>query len=185
MIFTPGITPEPPRQVFRQERDILVLSFFASWCKPCKEEILYLQDLASKYAGDSVKFFLISKGEETNKVEACLAENKYTLPVLLDPYEVACKKYKLKELPTLVIIDRSGNVADYRSGYAPGDQDSLKGKLDKNARQGETGPREQGRQHRDPGQGQGGQHRSGQGHPKKRGGKGKTPKATVAKPIGK
>jgi thiol-disulfide isomerase/thioredoxin len=129
--YTKDYVGETRGKRFRQERNVLVLSFFASWCKPCKQEIPFLHELAVKYAADGVKFFLVNKGEERSVAEGCVLENVYTLPVLLDPYEVACKKYKLKELPTLVVIDRAGNVADYHSGFVPGDQDSLKAKLDK------------------------------------------------------
>jgi thiol-disulfide isomerase/thioredoxin len=129
--YTKDYVGETRGKRFRQERNVLVLSFFASWCKPCKQEIPFLHELAAQYAADGVKFYLVNKGEERSVAEGCVFDNKYTLPVLLDPYEVACKKYKLKELPTLVIIDRGGNVADYRTGFAPGDEVSLKASLDK------------------------------------------------------
>lgn len=129
--YTRDYVGEPRGKRFRQERNVMVLSFFASWCKPCKQEIPVLHDLAAVYASDGVKFFLVNKGEEKGVVDNCIFDDKITLPVLLDPYEVACKKFKLNELPTLVIIDTAGNVADHRTGFAPGDQESLKACLDK------------------------------------------------------
>ncbi len=116
---------------FRQERNVVVLSFFASWCKPCKQEIPVLHELAADYAADGVKFFLVNKGEEKGVVDNAIFEDKITLPVLLDPYEVACKKFKIKELPTLVVIDKTGNVTEYRTGYKTGDDKSLKEVLNK------------------------------------------------------
>ncbi|HTY08288.1 MAG TPA: TlpA disulfide reductase family protein [Candidatus Edwardsbacteria bacterium] len=129
--YTHDYVGEPRGKRFRQERDVLVLSFFASWCKPCKQEIPYLTELAGNYARDSIKFFLVNKGEEKGVVDNCVFENAITLPVLLDPYEVACKKFQLKELPTLVIIDRAGNTAFYHQGYAPEFKDSLRVAIDK------------------------------------------------------
>lgn len=129
--YTRDYAGEPRGKRFRQERNVLVLSFFASWCKPCKQEIPVLHELSSAYAGDGVKFFLVNKGEEKGIVDDCIFSDKITLPVLLDPYEVACKKFRLKELPTLAIIDKTGTLAYHHTGYAEGFRDTLRYQLDK------------------------------------------------------
>lgn len=129
--YTRDYVGEPRGKRFRQERNVLVLSFFASWCKPCKQEIPYLHELSSAYAADGVKFFLVNKGEEKGTVDDCVFSDKITLPVLLDPYEVACKKFRLTELPTLAIIDRTGTLAYSHTGFAAGFPDTLRYQLDK------------------------------------------------------
>lgn len=116
--------PRGPRT--RQEREALVLSFFTSWCKGCKVEIPVLQQLASEFSGQPVKFFLVNVGEPADTVESFVFNNVVTLPVLLDQYEVASRKYKVKELPTLVMIDREGIIKEYHTGFAPAYGDSIR-----------------------------------------------------------
>lgn len=121
---------EPRGKRHRQERNILVLSFFASWCKPCRTEMPMLQELASRYRGDGVLFYLVNKGQPGDTVSNFLFEQVVTLPVLMDRYEVLAKKYRIRELPTLVVIGRDGRLAEYHAGYADNYQEILAGKLD-------------------------------------------------------
>lgn len=121
---------EPRGRRHRQERNVLVLSFFASWCKPCKAEIPMLQELASRYREDGVLIYLVNKGENRDTVSNFLFEQVATLPVLMDQYEVLSKKYQVRELPTLAVIGRDGKLAEYHTGYSEGYQSVLAAKLD-------------------------------------------------------
>ena len=51
-----------------KEKHVVIISFFATWCKPCMEEIPHLEAIAQKYRNRHVKIFLIDVGEETQKV---------------------------------------------------------------------------------------------------------------------
>ncbi|MBU1356730.1 MAG: TlpA family protein disulfide reductase [Candidatus Edwardsbacteria bacterium] len=113
----------------RQEREVVVLSFFTSWCKNCKNEIPVLQQLASEMAGLPVKFYLVNVGQPRDTVENYVFQNVTTLPVLMDQYEVASKKYKVKELPTLVMIDQDGILREYHTGFLPAYGDSIRLKV--------------------------------------------------------
>lgn len=113
----------------RQEREVVVLSFFTSWCKNCKNEIPVLQKLASEMAGLPVKFYLVNVGQPRDTVENYVFNNVTTLPVLMDQYEVASKKYKVKELPTLVMIDKDGILKEYHTGFIPAFEDSIRIKV--------------------------------------------------------
>ncbi len=121
---------QPRGQRNRQERNILVLSFFASWCKPCKAEMPMLQELASKYREDGILFYLVNKGESQDTVSNFLFEQVVNLPVLMDQYEVLAKKFQVRELPTLAVITKEGILAECHTGYAEGYQSILAGKLD-------------------------------------------------------
>jgi thiol-disulfide isomerase/thioredoxin len=113
----------------KQEREAVVLSFFTSWCKNCKTEIPVLQQLASEMAGLPVKFYLVNVGQSRDTVENYVFNNVITLPVLMDQYEVVSKKYRVKELPTLVMIDREGIIKEYHTGFIPAYGDSIRQQL--------------------------------------------------------
>ncbi|HAD81280.1 MAG: hypothetical protein A2509_00370 [Candidatus Edwardsbacteria bacterium RIFOXYD12_FULL_50_11] len=113
----------------KQEREAVVLSFFTSWCKNCKTEIPVLQQLASEMAGLPVKFYLVNVGQSRDTVENYVFNNVVSLPVLMDQYEVASKKYQVKELPTLVMIDKDGILKEYHTGFIPAYGDSIRMKI--------------------------------------------------------
>jgi peroxiredoxin len=99
-------------------RHIVILSFWATYCEPCKKEIPELISIAQKYSADSVKVFCISIDKEgASKVSPVVTERKYTLPILLDPYCKTAERYGVTSLPALFIIDPLGNISYSSSGY--------------------------------------------------------------------
>ena len=106
--------------------DILIVSFGATWCLPCKAELAALEDLRREYAGRPVKFLWVSiegAGEISDKqLRAYAKEQKSSLPVLRDPARVAYERFAalvpspLKQsvktpVPLLIFVDGSGHVA--------------------------------------------------------------------------
>jgi len=121
---------EPRGKRFRQDRNILVLSFFTTWCKNCKLEIPVLQEMASAYRDQGIQFYLVNVGQPKDTVSAYVFDQVISLPVLLDQYEVVSKKFSVKELPTLTVIGRDAVLAEYHTGYTPDYQVKLVTKLD-------------------------------------------------------
>lgn len=111
----------------RKDRDFVVISFFASWCVPCKKEIPELEKLQAKYP--NVKFFLINVAEDKEKVLNHLKTTTIKLPILMDMYGKTSEKFNVKDkgvalavLPTLVMIRKDGKVHFYKKGYHEGDE---------------------------------------------------------------
>lgn len=118
----------------RKERSNVVISFFATWCIPCKKEIPELEALADKYP--DVKFYLINVAESKEKITDHLIKNPIRLPILMDIYGKVSEKFNVKDggnaqavLPTLVMINKAGFVHFYKKGYAEGDEKKIEGEL--------------------------------------------------------
>ncbi len=123
-----GAPRELPKS--RKERNFVVLSFFSTTCAPCRKEIPELEKLQIKFP--DIKFFLIDVGETEDTVEKFLLSFPIKLPILLDRYGVVAEKYKIKEdgpalavLPTLVMINKEGQVSFYKKGYRDGDENKM------------------------------------------------------------
>jgi len=100
-----------------KEKKAVVISFFATWCAPCKKEIPYLMQLKDEFAGQPVEFLLIDVGEEKEKVEPYIQQENINLTVLYDQYQVVSKKYGATSLPRLVVISKEGMVKKYQKGF--------------------------------------------------------------------
>ena len=112
------------------DRYVVVLSFFATWCKPCMKELPHLQNLYEKYMGQKIKFFLIDITEATRTVKGLedvpkagpfLAEKGMTMPILYDSRGVAKKRYGAKTLPRLYVIDKYRIIRKAKKGFAEGE----------------------------------------------------------------
>ncbi len=118
----------------RKERNDVVISFFATWCVPCRKEIPELEQLAEKYP--NVKFYLINVAESKEKVNEHLTKTPIKLPILMDLYGKVSEKFKVKDngnalavLPTLVMINKEGNIHFYKKGYVEGDEKKIEGEI--------------------------------------------------------
>lgn len=109
---------------------IYVINFWATWCPPCRNEMPEMNAFASKHK-DKVTFYAVDLQEESRKVQTFLKDNGYTLPVLLDQEGKAASLYKVRVVPTTVILDEKGNILQRHEGMATAQQleDFLKGKL--------------------------------------------------------
>ncbi|MBD3392624.1 MAG: redoxin domain-containing protein [Chitinivibrionales bacterium] len=96
----------------------VVLSFWATYCKPCQKEIPELMKFAEKNKDEALKIFCISLDKEGASVVAPFVKEKgYALPVLLDPYKRTAQRYGVKTLPALVVIGPDGVVRYSSVGY--------------------------------------------------------------------
>ena len=112
------------------DRHVVVLSFFATWCKPCMKELPHLQNLYEKYEGEKIKFFMIDITEATRTVRGLedspkagpfLAEKGITMPILNDSRGVAKKRYGAKTLPRLYVVDKYRTIRLAKKGFDEGE----------------------------------------------------------------
>ena len=107
-------------------RHVVVVSFFATWCKPCMKELPLLQNLYEKYDGQRVKWFLVditeatrtSPGFEDSPVAGpFLSKKGITMP----NRGVAKERYGAKTLPRLFVIDKFQTIRLTKRGFHEGE----------------------------------------------------------------
>lgn len=108
------------------DRHVVVISFFATWCKPCMKELPHLQNLYEKYFNEKIKFFMIDITEATRTVKGLedspragpfLEQKGVTMPVLYDSRGVAKKRYGAKTLPRLYVVDKYRTIRLAKKGF--------------------------------------------------------------------
>ena len=110
----PNTMPKP--------RKVVVLSFFAYFCEPCKREIPATEEL-SKQWGDGAVMLLISVGDKPEQIADWLAANPTELKILMDPYKAtSLERYGVDSLPTTFVLDRQGVLRYIHIGYRDGDE---------------------------------------------------------------
>jgi thiol-disulfide isomerase/thioredoxin len=121
-IFLRDYSGEKLRKPWKNKtKYVVVSSFFATWCGPCKKEIPYLEKLQKEYKDKDIKFFLIDVGEERAKVNEFLQKNPLKLTVLHDRYQQTAEKYGATSLPRLIVIDKNGTIRLIKKGFKDGE----------------------------------------------------------------
>ncbi len=96
----------------------VIVSFWATYCKPCMKEIPELQRYYEKHKNEHIKIFLINIDEKgAGIVVPFVKEKNYTLPVLFDPYKKTSERYGVKSLPALFVIGPDGIIRYSSVGY--------------------------------------------------------------------
>jgi thiol-disulfide isomerase/thioredoxin len=98
----------------------MIVSFFATYCEPCKKEMPFLQNLYASYKDKGLVVIEVSidtEPEAIKEVEKIIADNKVTMPVVSDKMNVVAKRHNVSRLPHIVLIDGEGTVKRILIGY--------------------------------------------------------------------
>ncbi len=112
---------------------VVLMSFWATWCGPCKEEMPHLQKLydAKKDQGFEVLSISTDDARSASQVKPYIKKHGYTFRVLLDRDSSVIGTYNpAKTLPYTVVVDRKGEIAKVAQGYNPGDEVALEKLVD-------------------------------------------------------
>ncbi len=102
----------------------ILLSFWATWCKPCVEELAEFEKIYKDFKDKGFRLYAISVDNErsVSKVKPFVRSKGYSFHVLLDTNSEVMRKYYAPAVPYSVIIDKDGNIVYTHLGYMKGDE---------------------------------------------------------------
>lgn len=108
---------------------VVVLDFWASWCKPCKLSMPWLSKLQRSYAGQGLQIVAISVDTDEAAMRARLGELDPGIVVVFDPKGELAAQYKLEGMPTTFLVDRAGKPAGSHVGYLEKEADQREAEI--------------------------------------------------------
>ncbi len=115
-----------------QKDKVTILSFWATWCSPCKKELDAIsenwEEWQKKYNCELLAI-TIDDQRSLGKVKPMVDEKGWTFKVLSDSNKLLLNGLSGQSVPFTVIIDKTGNIAFLHNGYTPGDETELEEKV--------------------------------------------------------
>lgn len=104
---------------FKDLQNVIVLEFMATWCSSCKTQLPRMVNLYNKYKNKSVSFYNVNYKENIEKVSNYLKEHpELEWPVSITENGLGTKKFGVKSLPGIFILDRGRRVKFIHKGIA-------------------------------------------------------------------
>ncbi|MGP1464787.1 TlpA family protein disulfide reductase [Prevotella koreensis] len=106
----------------------IIISFFATWCKPCNRELKAINEVYEDWVEETgVKLIAVSidEAQNVNKVKPLVDSNGWPYEVLLDPNRDFSRALGIQTIPFTLIVDGNGNIAYKHNGYTDGAETEL------------------------------------------------------------
>ncbi|MDP1767316.1 MAG: TlpA disulfide reductase family protein [Nitrospirota bacterium] len=95
---------------------IVLVNFWATWCKPCTTEMPAMQASFEKLRDKGFVVLAINELEDDVKVREHIKQYGHTFPVLMDRDNKVANQFGVFGLPVSVFIDQEGRVQEYIKG---------------------------------------------------------------------
>lgn len=107
---------------------VILLGFWATWCKPCRRELAELEKIHQTYKAEGLAIVGVTLDQSAGKARDYLDGIKVTFPNLLATRSMA-SNYGIMVIPTAFIIDRAGIVTRVLLGF-PTEPGEIKERID-------------------------------------------------------
>jgi cytochrome c biogenesis protein CcmG, thiol:disulfide interchange protein DsbE len=107
---------------------VTIVSFWATWCIPCKQEIKAIKGKLEAWQKESdIQYATVSEDDAraAAQVKSYATAQGWNWPVLLDPNNDLKRSLNFSNVPFTIIIDKKGNVAYMHTGYEEGGEDEV------------------------------------------------------------
>ncbi len=112
----------------RNDGKPFIISFFATWCKPCNRELSAIAEVYDEWQKETgVKLYAVSidKAQNANKVKPLVNQNGWPYEVMLDPNSEFRKSFGGEMIPFVIICDGNGKIIEKYNGYTEGSEEEI------------------------------------------------------------
>ena len=110
----------------------MVISFWATWCKPCKKELNNISEIYSDWQEETgVKLIAVSIDDtrSMSKVAPYINSSDWEYEVYLDPNKDLCRSLGVSTVPHTFLLNGKKEIVWQHRGYVEGDEEELYNKI--------------------------------------------------------
>ena len=106
----------------------VILSFFATWCKPCMRELNAISQVYDEWqetTGVEVVIVSVDEGQNLMKVKPLIEGNNWPFKTLLDTGGLLKQAMHVQNIPHVYVLNKEGQIVYNHVGYIDGDEENL------------------------------------------------------------
>jgi peroxiredoxin len=108
------------------EGKYVLINFFATWCKPCMEEMpLIEKQIQQRFSDSELVVIAIGREHNINELNLFNQRKKFSFHIAADPERNIYNMYAQKFIPRLYLVDKTGKLIYAHSGYKKSEFDKL------------------------------------------------------------
>jgi cytochrome c biogenesis protein CcmG/thiol:disulfide interchange protein DsbE len=100
---------------------VVYLDFWASWCGPCRQSFPWMETMKNTYEAQGLEIVAVNLDGDRADAEKFLKQFNPTFDVHFDPKGELAELYKVRGMPSSVLIDRHGVRRFTHVGFRPVD----------------------------------------------------------------
>lgn len=115
-------------QEYIKTKKLTIISFWATWCAPCKRELDAIQELYPDWTAEmdlQLVAITIDNSRALTQVKPLIEEKGWEFDVLVDSKQELQYALNFQAIPQTFVVDAEGNILYQHEGYTPGDEYEL------------------------------------------------------------
>ena len=110
---------------------VVLVNFWATWCKPCEDEMPAMQTLYEALHGRGFELVAISVDESSSEVEEFQERMALGFPIALDPAQEISAAYQTMGFPESILVGADGRVVERYVGPREWDSPAHRRRIEK------------------------------------------------------
>ena len=108
--FTLADVNEKPLSLSSLKGNVVLVTFWATWCPPCRSEMPSLNRLYKEYGNKGLVVVAVSTDRTLSPVKDFLTKHPVDFPVVMDSGSKVSRQFKVFSLPTTFLLDKNGAI---------------------------------------------------------------------------
>jgi cytochrome c biogenesis protein CcmG/thiol:disulfide interchange protein DsbE len=118
-----------PLDLARHHGRVVVVDFWASWCKPCRQSIPWLNTMRERYGARGLTIIGVNVDAERRDADRFLRDVPIAFEIVFDPEGALAKQFSVRAMPSSYIFDRTGKNVETHLGFRDAKRDEYEAVL--------------------------------------------------------
>jgi cytochrome c biogenesis protein CcmG/thiol:disulfide interchange protein DsbE len=103
--------------IARHRGRVVIVDFWASWCKPCRQSIPWLNEMHARYGSSGLDIIGVNVDAEPADARRFLRDVPIEFEIVFDPAGDLAEQFKVQAMPSSYVFDRDGKLIETHLGF--------------------------------------------------------------------